>query len=469
MKIKSILQILDKKGHSRLKKYLQSEYFCTDPQLAQLYNSFSKNLKLEEDQLKIALWKDLFGQITFNNSKLRLLISRLVAQIEAFIQLEYKENSKFDLSQLRLYRHKSLDKLFLQILDEQKLFQEKSSLRNEIYYDRSYSIGLEQYDFLVNKKRQGEFNLRQISDSIEISYAIKKLRHCCRVLQIHSIYKLETLFPYIEETLRYIETNQWNNLPVLGFYYYNYQAIMNPLDVQYFQRCFELYELSEDKFEEEERRYAFIDILNYCIRKLNEGSDQYYDMIFNLYNRGLNQGFLIDQGRLSRFTYRNIAEIGIQIKEYEWVNEFLDKYKVFIEQQYRDSFYQLERARVYSEQRNYNKATSLLANLSFSDPMIELSTRLERIRIFFETEEIDLCQYHVESMDLFLRRKKNVGYHTAYYKNFLSYVRKLVKPEKADIKYWKTLRHQIDQEDKITSRKWLIEKLEGKIFQSSGR
>ncbi|NOT36773.1 MAG: hypothetical protein HOP11_05300 [Saprospiraceae bacterium] len=463
MKINSILGILDKKTQSKLRRYLNSEYFCTDPQLPRLYDILLKDLKQDEETIKRNAWNELFGKQAYADVKMRLLMSRLVTQIENFIGIEYKEDTPFNLSHLRLYRHKSEDKLFLQILEEQKKFQEKSPLRNETYYERSYSLGLEEYDFLVNKKRQGDFNLRQISDSIEISYAIKKLRHCCRVLQIHSIYKLETLFPYIEETLRYIETNEWFNLPVLGFYYYNYQSIINPLDVHYFNRCFELYELSEEKFEEEERRYAFIDILNYCIRKLNEGSDKYYDIIFNLYNRGLNQGFLIDQGKLSRFTFRNIAEIGIQIKEYQWVLDFLDKYKIFVEKKYRDSFYQLEKARVLSDQRNYDKANSLLANLSFSDPMIELSTRLERIRIFYETDEIDLCHYHVESMDLFLRRKKNIGYHTAYYKNFLSYVRKLVRPELSEYKYWKTLRQQLDNEDKITSRKWLIEKLENKM------
>ena len=192
-------------------------------------------------------------------------------------------------------------------------------------------------------------------------------------------------------------------------------------------------------------------------------------MIFNLYNRGLDQGFLLDQGKLSRFTYRNIAEIGILMKNYDWVLRFLDRYKLNLERQYRDSFYQLEKARVLSDQRNYSKAIELLANLGFSDPLIELSTRLERIRIFFEMDELEVCQYHIESMELFLRRKKHVGYHTEYYKNFISYARKLLRPEKSDIHYWRQLRTQIDKEDKITGRKWLIEKYDHRLNQMAYR
>lgn len=462
MKINSILGLIDKKAKNRLRKFLRSEYFCTDPQLIKLFELLEKKNNKIEDELKSFLWSGLFPGEKYNDVKLRLLLSRLVSQIENFIRIEYRQDPNYDLSQLKLYRHRSEDKLFLQFLEEQKEEQQKSTLRNETYFERRYAIDLEEYDYLVSKKRQGEFNLRQISDSIEISYAIKKLRHCCRVLQIHSIYKLETLFPYIEETLRYIESNNWYDLPVLGFYYYNYQSIIHPNNSDFFKRCFELYEMSESNFEEEERRYAFIDILNYCIRKLNQGSDQYYDMIFNLYNRGLTQGFLIDQGKLSRFTFRNIAEIGIQIKEYQWVLNFLDNYKSYLDHQYRDSFYQLEKARVLSDQKNYSKAINLLAHLSFSDPMIELSTRLERVRIFYETEEFDLCQYHIESMDLFIRRKKNIGYHTDFYKNFIWYIRRLLRPEKSEFKYWKLLRQQLEKEDKITSRKWLFEKIEAK-------
>ena len=48
----------------------------------------------------------------------------------------------------------------------------------------------------------------------------------------------------------------------------------------------------------------------------------------------------------------------------------------------------------------------------------------------------------------------------------MSYARKLLKPEKSDIKYWKQLRIQLDKEEKITGRKWLIEKYDYKVNQA---
>ncbi len=465
MKLHSILTIIDKKDQNKLKKYLLSPYFCTDPTLFQLLDVLIRYIEKSKEFENREIWEALYGKIPYQYVKLRLLYSRLFKLIEDFLKTQQNQLSEYNLEVLKIYRHHSKDKLFLQSLDEQKETLNKSLLRNEYYFDQQYAISMEEYDYLVTKKRQGDFNLKHISDSIEIAYAIKKLRHCCRVLQIHSINKIETPFPYIDEILLHIKLNSWDKIPVLGFYYYNYLSIIHPLESEYFNQCVSIYNENEDLFEEEERRYAFIDILNYCIRKLNEGSEKYYDIIFNLYNRGLKQGFLLDQGKLSRFTYRNIAEIGILMKEYAWVNQFLDSYKNTLEKQYRESFYLLEKARVLSDQRNYDRSIELLANLNFSDPLIELSTRLERIRIFYEMNALELCQYHVESMELFLRRKKYVGYHTSYYKNFLSYARKLLKPERTEIQHWRHLRNQLDKEDKITGRKWLIEKYDQKINQ----
>ncbi|HMX88344.1 MAG: hypothetical protein K1X68_08190 [Saprospiraceae bacterium] len=469
MKLRDILSLLDRKELNKLRKYLCSDYFCTDPNMIAVLDAMLPELNKNGIPDKQKIWKSIFGQKPYEDVRMRLLMSRLFGHVEKFLRQMSFEHEHLHRLPLRFFRHHAEDKLFLQALDDQKQMISRSPIRNESFYDYQYSVALEEYDFLVTKKRQGEFNIKHISDSIEIAYCIKKLRHCCRVLQIHSIYKLETPFPFIEEILQHIEKQQWTDIPVLGFYYYNYQSILHPLEPNYFERCVEIYNDHEDQFEEEERRYAFIDILNYCIRKLNEGSDQYYEVIFNLYNRGLDQGFLLDQGKLSRFTYRNIAEIGILMKNYDWVLRFLDRYKLNLERQYRDSFYQLEKARVLSDQRNYSKAIELLANLGFSDPLIELSTRLERIRIFFEMDELEVCQYHIESMELFLRRKKHVGYHTEYYKNFISYARKLLRPEKSDIHYWRQLRTQIDKEDKITGRKWLIEKYDHRLNQMAYR
>jgi hypothetical protein len=459
LKIVDLIRSFDARTLTRFKKYLQSPLLCSDELMLKvlivLTDEPSIKTKIPD---KKNLFRALFPGQPFNDNRMRLLLSRLFSFAEDFLRIENGDKQSTKSGLLKYYRQKSLDKHFIQTYEEFVQDQNKILPKNEGYYEHSYNLRLEKYDYLVTKKRQGEFNLKEISDSIEVSYIIKKLRHCCRVLHVHSVYKLESPFPFIEEINNYVKEQKLYEIPVLGFYYYNYLAILNPTEDFYFKKCVELYQNYDHHFENEERREVYVNILNYCIRKVNEGKEQFNETVFDLYMRGLEKEFLLDQGKLSRFTYRNIAEIGINLKEYDWVNEFLETYQIKLEKQYREPFYLLEKARVLSDQKKYNQAIAYLTQLSFNDQLIELSTRLERIRIFYEMGESELSQYHVESMELFLRRKKNLGYHSDHYKSFLKYMRKLLKTNPNEKKKFRQYVLDIQSEEKITGRKWLVEK-----------
>lgn len=463
MKCADLVRTLDSRTLGKLKKYLLSPYLCPDESMAATLEALieSTDSTREGDPPdKESLFTRIFGKRKYDDSRLRLQMSRLFAHVERFLALEELDPFALRLGLARHYRSRSLHKFYQEAMQDFAKELEKSSLRNEHYYEQEYRMRLDQYEYLASIKRQGEFNLKEISDTLEISYIIKKLRHCCRVLHVQSVYKLENPFPFIDEIKAYIEHEKLYSIPVLGFYYYNYLAILHPAEDHYFRKCLEIYNESDSHFETEERREVFVNILNYCIRKINEGKEEYNETVFGLYMRGLDRGFLLDRGKLSRFTYRNIAEIGINLREYGWVDEFLDRYKSKLEKQYQQAFHHFEKGRLFSEQKKYHEAMSWLGQLSFNDPLLELSVRLERIRIFYEMGERELSEYHVDSMDQFLRRKKNFGYHTEYYKCFLKYMRKLLRINPMDNIRSQSLLRELELEPRITGRKWLTEKFQ---------
>lgn len=461
MKCADLVRTLDARTLGKFKKYLLSPYLCSDTSMLATLEAIAEMVQStpEEEPLdKRALYARIHGKKVFDDTHLRLQMSRLFGHLERFLAYEELDPFSSPLGLARYYRSRSMHKFYQEAMQGFEKALEKTSLRNERYYEQEYRMRLDQYEYLASIKRQGEFNLKEITDTIEISYIIKKLRHCCRVLHVQSVYKLENPFPFIDEIKAYIEQEKLYSIPVLGFYYYNYLAILHPNEDHYFRKCLDIYNEYDNQFEAEERREVFVNILNYCIRKINEGKEDYNETVFGLYMRGLDRGFLLDRGKLSRFTYRNIAEIGINLKEFGWVDEFLDRYKTKLEKQYQQPFHHFEKGRLFSEQKKYHEAMSWLGQLSFNDPLLELSVRLERIRIFYEMGERELSEYHVESMDQFLRRKKNFGYHTEYYKCFLKYMRKLLRINPMDTQRTQLLLKELELEPRITGRKWLFEK-----------
>ena len=189
---------------------------------------------------------------------------------------------------------------------------------------------------------------------------------------------------------------------------------------------------SESDFDWDELRDNYFTILNYCIRKINAGDDSYLKTLFELYVKSLDKGFLIEKNTISRFTYRNIAETGIKVDEITWVDEFILAYKNKLETKYQASFYALEKARLYIVQNDFNEALGYISRISFTDPLIELANRLEKIRIFIELNQQDVADYQLDAMNSYMRRNKGIGYHREHYRQFIHYTKKMIRVVSTD-------------------------------------
>jgi len=67
--------------------------------------------------------------------------------------------------------------------------------------------------------------------------------------------------------------------------------------------------------------------INHCIRQNNKKEDAaFLRELFDLYQVGLEQDAFLENGFLSRWTYKNIVAASLMLKEFEWVEHFIYKY-----------------------------------------------------------------------------------------------------------------------------------------------
>jgi hypothetical protein len=440
--------------------FVKSPYFNSNLTLIDFLKEIEVVLfDLNSELNPIAIYNKIFNNTDYNSSKWRLILSQLFALAEEFIALELSKDQELKpLFLTHYYRSSHLQKLFDQSIHEIKENLENSSIRNDHFYDYQYDISQEIYEWQVTNRRQEDYQMDKILDYIEIPYYIKKLKHSCRCNTLKTIHKMEINFPFLSDITTHIDTNELYKIPVLGFYYFTHLSQLQSGNEAYFQKALYILFNHENEFSHQELKENYITSLNYCIRKANLGQQNYLELLFDIYKRCLDKDYLIEFGSMSRFTYRNIAENGLKLKEFSWVKHFLESNKKFIEIKYRNSIYLLELARWNSEQKYFNEALNILNNLSFNDVLLELACRLERIKIFFEIKEIDLASYQLQSMDTFMRRKNQFGYHSEHYKKFVSYCNKLFKINIYEPQQIKSLYSQINSEDKFTERKWLLDK-----------
>ena len=178
-----------------------------------------------------------------------------------------------------------------------------------------------------------------------------------------------------------------------------------------------------------------------------------------LYKEGLEKELLLEQGRLSRFSYHNIVGTGLRSGQYEWTENFINTYKNTLEKQYRESSYSFNLARLAYSRQDYNETLSLLQKSNYRDLLLNLSAKTLLLKTYCELEEIDLLFSHLDAMQKYIRRKKVIGYHKTNYLNIIHFARRLITINKFDKTELNILAVAIKEEEILSEKQWFLKQL----------
>ncbi len=394
---------------------------------------------------------------------MRSLMSSLLRLLEQFIAVEVlgEDEDWKDRQVIRYYREHQLSKLFKKELSKAKQQLEKQDYRDSGYYGTKYHLELEEYLFASTQKRMDKLNLQHISDAIDYGYLISKLRHSCLVVSHQAVYSKDYELGMLEEVIEYVRKHQLWEVPAISVYYHGYLALSKPSEQEMFIRFKEnIFEYGH-LFEPTALRDLYLLALNYCIRQLNAGQPGFDQEGFELYKRGLKTEALMDQGVLSRFTFNNIVGMGVKVKAYVWLDWFMDTYAHHLEKRYQKDTVAFNRARLAYALKQYEQALDYLQEVDFSDLLNTLIAKTLQLKIYYELEAFKLLDAHLDSMRIYIRRKKVIGYHKENYLNIIRLVNRMVSVNFYDKAALSQLKQEIEGAEPLTEKEWLLRCLEG--------
>jgi hypothetical protein len=196
--------------------------------------------------------------------------------------------------------------------------------------------------------------------------------------------------------------------------------------------------------------------INGCIRRMNAGQRDYIRTAFELYRTALLRGFLLEEGWISGFTYRNIIRIGAAQKETAWTEQFLHQYRDALHPRERQDQFTFNQAYLFFQQQDYTRAMPLLLQLDFADPLHQLEARRMLLRSYYELGEWQALDALLHSFGAYLRRQKNLGYHRATNERLLYFIRKLLEIPAGDRAVRARLRAEIEATPDVAERQWLL-------------
>lgn len=458
----SILQTFSAKELRELTDLVQSPFFNKRPQLVILLEYLLECLsKTKVDPIRETAFALMFPKTTYHDPKLRIAMSDLLKLTEEY--LVQKNRQEDDIAwRIQLagaYRQRNLSKEFQRTLRQVRLQQEKQPLRNDNYFNNDYLINLEELKFITLNKRVNATILQNISDNIDFSFLTLKLRQTCFLLSHQNIQRAEYRFGLIEEITQYIREQNFLKIPAIAIYYFTYYLLTEPEEEQHFQQLKQLLSLHTEKFPVFEIRDVYLMAINYCIKKINRGRVRYYDECLDLYEEALNNNFLTENGILSRFTFSNIVGLGLKRGTYQRTENFIQNYIDTVESAYRENTLNFNLGRLEYGKKNYRKALQLLVLVDDKDPITILIAKTIQLKIYYETDELDLLETHLDAMRTYIRRKK-LAYQTNHFLNIIKYVKKMLALNPFDKKEKSKLSDAIRNESVMPEKEWLLKQIE---------
>lgn len=403
----------------------------------------------------------MYPDKAYDDQQLRLAMSRLKKLAEQFLAVDRLHSNPLqcELLVLQQMRERRLDKHQRSSLQKVERGLKEYPYRHSDFFQFQNRLAQEQYLMEASRRRIGEFNLQWVSDTLDISYAVEKLRQACFLLSHQSVFRIEYHFGLLPTVIQLLEEQGWLEHPGVAMYYYAYQALKHPEEERFFQGFYTLLKKEEALFPEEEKHDLFLLAINFCIRQYNLGRRNLISQQFELYRWGLEKEFLLTKGVLSHFTYQNIVILALVLGEEEWVEGFIEQYRRALVPEKRDTVYAFCLACLEVQRRQYGHALELLQRAEYGDLLLNLAAKTLQIKVYYEMGATQLLESHLSAMDGFIRRKKGLSYHRENYLNTVRFTRRLMELRPYDVLGKNRLREQIEKTAGVAEKDWLLKQL----------
>ena len=469
----ALLQLFSKHETQLFSEWLVSPFFNKSKRLVLLWEALKTHHPDYQNVQKSHLIAQAFD-VPLSDNYFRDLLTDLTRQAEQFLVYllhnEQLPNKRYLLLEVLLQRG-GYD-LFAKY--EARLLVEKQTdwlvgLSSEQLYEQYQIEWLSYQHTTLTNNRAVSGNLLAAITHFDWYYTTEKLR--MEVLQLNrqnvvaGNYMPNNLF---EELMQRLSKMDRNEMPILAKAYY----LMANLFKQTEQNTWyeQLKELliplkADPNVSANERQQLYILLSNYCrLQFTRTGNLAHAHEALALSKIMLAEGVLYSGRYMSAHQFRNMVMLGILTKQFDWVREFMRRYKAEIAPEYRNNVHRFNLASLHFALSDYRKAQEALRDIQFSgsefiDVYYHLSYKTLLIKTYYETQEHEALLSALEAFRIYLTRNQAISARNREaYKNFIRLTAKLLQVQQSRKKRKQNLSDLIARTTILTEHEWLLEK-----------
>ncbi len=452
---------MNEKERQELLSLLNVPMFNLDEHLLLLFEYF-----LEATQPKKEEWfSSILPDQTFDDLFVRRLLSELNKKIEQYFiwkQLENREGIK-SLLLLSAYRERRLYRHF----DGLKRRKTKPDL-----FEYASDSFFYEYQYLAEEdKKTTEMGLRIPKTNtaenllqLDLFYITEKLRFFYEIDNSKHIIETDDLIHLRDETIQLAQSPPFNEYVQIQLYLKILDTLPPISSDVAFKESKELFIKNLSLFGDREKRFFYLALINFWIRKINKGVPDALRQCFQLYQEMEKQGLLVQGEHITPWSYKNIITAALLLNEVNWAQRFITKYKDALREEHRTDAFYFNSAKLNFALKKYGKVLSNLQKVEHEDIFYGLDSRILLMKSYYYTHEIEALLSLTDSFRIYLKRKRKIpDERKKRYLTLIRFIRNYFHTNPRDLARFKRLKKNIAASPKFIEKNWLTEIVEKKI------
>lgn len=443
-----VLSALDAKELKKFNDWVKSPFFNKNKKVNALCYFVLKYAPNYDDKgfTKEKAYQVVFKSRNYNSIQFNNVISDLLQLLFQYLAYQnFQRTSEFEkICLMNELFAKGLNDSMLKISKRYEKSKAQTPIRNSSHFFDNYLFykQIDEYQ-LTQPTRDFNESLQLKNDELDLFYTATKLKIASDMASRNLVVKGNYECHFLDEVLERIENNfeVYQKYPAVTVYY-NVIQTMTKKDENYYFQLKDLLANNLAIFPKEELRVLYDYARNYCIRKINQGHSAYYKEILSLYQFLLDKQIIFKNGYLTQWDYKNIVTVGMRLKEYDWTEQFIQKYKAQLPPKEQENAYFYNMAVYHYERKAYKESLLMLHEVRFTDASYHIGAKIIQIKSYYELDESDAFYSLIETFRIYIiRNRKLSDYRKKANLNFLKLVQKTFKlKEKAFILNKKVLK-----------------------------
>jgi hypothetical protein len=470
--------------------FIQSPFFNTNQSVVKLFGQI-RILYPEFDEINLEkkfLFGKAFGKIKYNDSFMRMTVFRLMELTKDFLIHSNLQRNNFTKETLLLdeFNIRELKNLMLKSISEldKKIDKQKAKDADSFYakYKLEYyknEIKSRDTKMITYKDTLGEDMMLE-QKSLNTFFFMNSLKFFQYFLNQKNFVVNAGGYPdFINNILEYLKLNEdYLKVPALNIYYNMILMLLTDSENNNYDNNDKFfYELKRILFEDKddlsfiEKFNLIADLRNYAQKKFDRGNITFRDSMIDIIKFSIDKNILTTQegGKyISEIRFMNIVWTGIQLKEYDWLEELIKKIIDRIDPGKRNYVLAYSNAAINFDKGNFSKSLDLLGNSGpIKNVFYKAATKQLTLMIYYELKWFIPASDLLDAYRHFIKTDKLLPeIYISKSNMFIKYYSNLLKINESTGEN-KFIITKLVSELKLTSQQWLLEKAEELLKKSN--